>query len=70
MRVGSLERGQPIFLLADTLRHRFRGRFGARGTKVRERRPRKWHGHGRRREHPREVKTQERIGSIYSGNTG
>jgi hypothetical protein len=69
-RVGSLERGQPIFLLADTLRHGFRGRFGACETKVRERRPRKWHGRGRRGENPREVKTHERIGSIRSGNTG
>jgi hypothetical protein len=37
-RVGSLARGQPDFLLADTLRHRSRGRFGAGEIEVRERR--------------------------------
>jgi hypothetical protein len=68
--VGSLERGEPTILLTDTLRHRFRGRFGVPGKKVRERRPRIGHGRGRKGEHPREMKTQERIGSIRSGNTG
>jgi hypothetical protein len=36
---------------------------------VRERRPRKRRGRGRKGEHPREVKTQERIGSNRRGNT-
>jgi hypothetical protein len=69
-RVGSLERGQPILLLADTLRHRPPDRLGAPEVEVRERRSYKRYDRGNRGEHPREVKTQERIGSNRPGNTG
>jgi hypothetical protein len=67
-RVGSLERGKPILLLVETLRLRCCGRCGARKTQGRERRSDIGFGHGRRGESPREVKTQERIGSNRSGN--
>jgi hypothetical protein len=68
-RVGSLERGKPIFLLQrDSEARRSRPSLYARGIQVRERRLHVWCGHGRRGEYPREVKTQERIGSICSGN--
>jgi hypothetical protein len=66
-RVGSLERGKPIFLLTETLRHRQRSRFGAFGVEVLERRPGIWSGRGRKGENPREVKSQERIGSNHHG---
>jgi hypothetical protein len=66
-RVGSLERGTPIFLLTETLWHRHRGRFGALGVEVLERRPGVWSGRGRKGENPREVKSQERIGSNHLG---
>jgi hypothetical protein len=68
-RAGSLERGKPILLRVDTLRHAGQGRFGASVPQVRERRPYDGYGHGRRGEDPREVKTQERIGSNLPGNT-
>jgi hypothetical protein len=68
-RVGSLARGKPILLRADTLRHAGQDRFGAPVPQVRERRPYNGCGHGRRGENPREVKTQERIGSNLPGNT-
>jgi hypothetical protein len=68
-RVGSLERGKPIFLLTDTLWHGRDDHFGARRVQVRERRLRKWRGRGRKGEYPRGVKTQERIGSNRRGNT-
>jgi hypothetical protein len=68
-RVGSLERGKPIFLLQRDSEARIsRSSSYAHEIQVRERRPHVWCGHGRRGEHPREVKTQERIGSICSGN--
>jgi hypothetical protein len=68
-RVGSLERGKPILLLQrDSEARRSRPSSYAREIQVRERRLHVWCGHGRRGEHPREVKTQERIGSICSGN--
>jgi hypothetical protein len=66
-RVGSLERGKPSFLFIETLWHRHRGRFGAPGVEVRERRPVIWSGRGRKSENPREVKSQERIGSNHLG---
>jgi hypothetical protein len=62
-RVGSLERDQPILLLIETLRHKFFGPFRRPKTEVRERRQCIWHGRGRRGENPKEMKTQERIGS-------
>jgi hypothetical protein len=68
-RVGNLERGKPIFLFIETLWHRQQGRFGVRVAQVRERRARNWRGHGRKGENPREVKTQERIGSNCRGKT-
>jgi hypothetical protein len=67
--VGSLERDKPTFLLIETLRHRRRGRFGVRRVQVRERRLHIRCGRGRKGEHPREMKTQERIGSCRRGNT-
>jgi hypothetical protein len=67
-RVGSLERGKPIFLLQrDSEARRSRPSLYVRGIQVRERRSHVWCGHGRKGEHPREVKTQERIGSICFG---
>jgi hypothetical protein len=66
-RVGSLARGKLIFRFVDTLRHDGRGHLGALDGKVRERRLGIRPGYGRRGENPREMKTQERIGSNHFG---
>jgi hypothetical protein len=69
-RVGSLARDEPILLLIETLGHRRQRRFGVAGEKVRERRPFKRFGRGRRGEYPREMKTHERIGPTVEVTLG